>query len=415
MKSRWIFVLGVTLLWAAAVARPIAAQDTPAPADETEAAQAAESVEGEADQKKIKNGLYVEVGYGGSDMDPLDTTTRSSSTQSSSNSLTLDGMDYARAAIGWQLPGPKGRFRLVWEGYNENGYQFSATGMEASLATQNPPPIAENLRWWQLNAVDGNLTAERTPPTWTLADDDPANGGNNDGVIQQNEVTYAGVDQSHNSTIAADLQNRVQTVDALFGREWGPRRIEGRWFGGLRYFAYEGTLLQGAWLRAPMADGAGFTDGLAIRLLHPTQKSSGIGPTGSLGFQVNFFDRRVQLFMNGQFAFLLSEVKTDTGDFFTVTNGNQNDEIVTARARLTAERSRTSWQTSLEAGARLNLKLGLTIELAYFKTGFLDAVLTPTDLRIPLSLQEVGQGTSALFATQDLVLDGIRGSVAFQF
>jgi hypothetical protein len=412
MKSRWIIVLGVTLLWAAATARPISAQDTPAPADETEAAQAAESVEGEADQKKIKNGLYVEVGYGGSDMDPLDTSTRSSSTQDSSNSLTFDGMDYARAAIGWQLPGPKGRFRLVWEGYNENGYQFSATGKEASLATQNPPSIAENLRWWQLNAVDGNLTAARTPPTWTLADD-----ANMDGIIQQNEVTYAGVDQSHTSAIAADLQNRVQTVDALFGREWGPRRIEGSWFGGLRYFAYEGTLLQGAWLRAPMAGGAGFTDGLAIRLMHPTQKSWGLGPTGSLGFQVNFFDRRVQLFMNGQFAFLLSEVETDTGPFFTLTAEGlpRNDEIYTAPARLTAERSRTSWQTGLEAGARLNLKLGLTLELAYFKTGFLDVVLTPTDLRIPLSLQEVGQGTSALYATQDLVLDGIRGSLAFQF
>ena len=58
MKSRWIIVLSVTLLWAAAIARPIAAQDTPAPADETEAAQAAESVEGEADQKKIKK-LFV--------------------------------------------------------------------------------------------------------------------------------------------------------------------------------------------------------------------------------------------------------------------------------------------------------------------------------------------------------------------
>jgi hypothetical protein len=412
MKSRWILVLGGTLLWAAGVAHPLPAQDAPAPADETEAAQAVESAEGEADKKKITNRLYVEVGYGSIDMDPLDTSTRTASSQSSSNSFTLDGMDYSRAAIGWQLPGPQGRFRLVWEGYNEAGYEFSAVGRESSLGAMVPgdPPIVENLLWWQLNVVNGVLTAERTPPTWTAANDT-----NMDGAVQQNEVVYIGADQSLSTNIASDLQNRIQTVDALFGREWGPRRFQGRWWGGLRYFAYEGTILQGAWLRAPLADGFGFTDGLAIRLLHSTQKTTGVGPTGSLGFQVNFFDKRVQLFMNGQFALLLSQVETDTGNFFTVTNGNTNDEIATARARLQADRSRTSWQTGLDAGARLNLKAGLTIELGYFKVGFLDAVLTPTDVRIPQSLQEVGQATSALFATQDLVLDGWRGSVAFQF
>jgi hypothetical protein len=119
--------------------------------------------------------------------------------------------------------------------------------------------------------------------------------------------------------------------------------------------------------------------------------------------------------MNGQFAFLLSKVETDTGDFFTVTHGNANDELLTGVARLRADRSRTSWHTHLNAGARFNMKKGLTIELAYFKSGFLDAVLTPTELRIPQSSQELGQGTSALYATQDLVLDGWRGSVAFQF
>lgn len=414
MKSRWILVLGVTLLWAAGVALPIsaAAQDAPAPADETEAARQAEATEGEADKKKFMNGLYVEVGYGTNDMDPLDTTTRTTSTQSSSNSLTFDAMDYARAAIGWQLPGAKGRFRLVWQGYNETGYQFSAAGLESSLGVMLPsnPPIVDNLLWWQVTVVDGQLTSARTPPTWTLADD-----ANMDGAVQQNEVTYSGADISHALNMAPDLQNRIQIVDALYGREWGPRRVEGLWWGGIRYFVYEGTLLQGAWLRGPMADGFGFSDGLFVRLLHPTQNTTAVGPTGSVGFQVNFFDKRVQLFMNGQFAFLLSKVETDTGNFFTLTNGNSNDDIVTGVGRLTADRSRTSWQTYVDAGARFSIKKGLIIEVAVFEGGFLDAVLTPTELRIPQSAQELGQGTSAIFATQDLVLDGWRGSVAFQF
>jgi len=409
MKSRWIIVLGVALLWTAGVALPTSAapQDAPVPAEETQAAS-----KGEADKKKIKNGLYVEVGYGSNDMDPLDTSTRTSSTQSSFNSLTFDEMDYGRAAFGWQLANAKGRFRLVWQGHTETGYQFAAIGREASLGVTLPsrPAIVDNLLWWTLNVVDGELAATRTPPTWTVANDT-----NMDGAVQQDEVVYAGADIVSAIGIEPNLQNRIQTVDMLYGREFGPRRIEGRWWGGLRYFAYEGTLLQGAWLRGPMSGGFGFSDGLFIRLLHTTQEATGVGPTGSLGFQVNFFDKRVQLFMNGQFAFLISNIETDTGNFFTLTNGNSNDEINTGPGRLTAERSRTSWHTHMDGGFRFNSKMGLIIELAYFKSGFLDTVLTPTDLRIPQSAQELAQGTSAIFATQDLVLDGWRGSVAFQF
>jgi hypothetical protein len=413
MKSRWILVLGVTLLWMAGVAQPTPAAPQDAPAqDDSQPAQQADTAESDGEKKKFANRLYVEVGYGTNDMDPLDTSVRTGSTQRSDNRFTLDGMDYSRAVIGWQFPGPKGGFRLVWQGYNENGHQFTAQGLESSLGVQLPttPPIVENLLWWNLAVVDGVMSVSRTPPIWNLADD-----ANNDGRVQQNEVRYPSADISFTANNAADLLNRVQTTDILYGRTWGPRRIEGRWWGGLRYFAYEGTLLQGAWLRAPLSRGLGFTDGLGIRLIHPSQEATGVGPTGMLGFQVNFFDKRLQLFADGQFAFLLAQIETDTGDFFTITNGNRNDEIVTGRARLRADRSRTSWQTHVQAGARLNLKKGLSLEVAYFQTGFLDSVLTPTELRIPQSAQEIAQGTSGLFASQDLVLDGLRGSVAFQF
>jgi hypothetical protein len=236
-----------------------------------------------------------------------------------------------------------------------------------------------------------------------------------DGAVQQDEVTYGSADINFTRGIESNLQNRVHTVDALYGRQWGPRRVEGNWWGGLRYFAYEGTVLQGAWLRAPLATGFGYTDGLAIRLLHPTQETTGAGPTGSLGFQVNFLDKRIQLFMNGQFAFLLSQIKTDTGDFFTLTQTSASDELLSGLSRLQAKRSRTSWHTHVDMGARLNLKKGLTLEMTYFKSGFLDAVLTPTEIRIPQSAQELAQRSSALYASQDLVMDGWRASVAFQF
>jgi hypothetical protein len=413
MKSSWIIVLCVALLSASGFSRPLVAapQDVPAPADETAAARDAEALEGEAQDKTFENGLYVEVGYGSSDADPMNTSTRTSTSQSSDNSFSLTDMDYGRAAIGWQLPGTKGRFRLVWQGFNETGHEFTAAGRESSLGQNlgGNPPIVQNLDWWRIDVVDGALTAERTPPIWDFPDDT-----NSDGAVQRDEVRYPTTDITNTLTMEPNLQNRVHMADALYGREFGPRRVEGRWWGGMRYFAYEGTLLQGAWLRSPER-GLGYTDGAFIRLLHPRQKTTGVGPTGALGVQVNFFDKRVQMFANGQFAFLISNVETDTGEFFTVTNGNTNDTFLTGVSRLTADRSRTSWHTHLDGGFRFNMKQGLTLEVAYYMNGFLDAVLTATELRVPQSAQELSQGASALYTTQDIVIDGWRGSVGFQF
>lgn len=413
MKSRWILALSVALLWASGFAPSAVAaqQETPAPADETEAARQADAAEGEPEKKKISNGLYVEVGVGASDMGTLDMSTRTSSAQSSNNSLTFEDMEYGRAAIGWKLPGNKGRFRVVWESHKEDGYVFSAVGRESSLGSNPPsnPAITQNLDWWDVDVVDGNLTATRTAPFWTIADD-----ANNDGVVQRGEPTYGAPSAVVSAAIEPNLQNRVQVTDVLYGRNFGPRRVEGSWWGGMRYFAYEGTLMQAAWVR-PVQGGLGFTDGGLIPLIHSAQKATAIGPTGSFGVQVNFFDKQVQLFANGQFAFLLSDIEVDTGQFFTLTGGNTPGIVLSTPARLSAERDRTSWHTGADIGMRYASKKGLVLEVSYYTLGYLDAIITPTDLRIPQNAQEAAQGTSGLFATQDITLDGIRGSVAFQF
>jgi len=411
MKPSWIIVFCVALLLTAGFAHPLdaAPQDAPAPADETERARDAEAAEGVEQKRKIRNGLYVEVGYGSADSDPLDTSTRTSVGQTSGNSLSFSDMDYGRAAIGWQ--GQKGNYRLVWQGFTETGYEFTSVGRESSLGQMlGNPPIVQNLDWWQINVIDGAMTAVQSPPIW-----DPSDDANMDGAVQRNEVRYPSVSISNTMNIEPNLQNRVHTADVMYGRVFGPRRVEGSWFGGMRYFAYEGTLLQGAWLRAP-STGSGYTDGALIRFLHPTQKATGVGPTAALGFNVNLFDKRVQMFLNGQFGFLISQIETDTGRFFTVTTSSASDmEIITAPARLTADRSRTSWHTHLDGGFRFNVKKGLILEVAYYVDGYLDSVLTPTELRVPKTSQEIGAGTSAIFATQDIVIEGWRGSVGFQF
>ena len=42
--------------------------------------------------------------------------------------------------------------------------------------------------------------------------------------------------------VSDNLQNRFQNWDLLYGRVWGTRKFEGRWFAGLRYMTYEGNL-----------------------------------------------------------------------------------------------------------------------------------------------------------------------------
>ena len=139
---------------------------------------------------------------------------------------------------------------------------------------------------------------------------------------------------------------------------------------------------------------------------------------GSLGFNVNFFNQKLQLFTNFQIAFMLADVEVDSGEFFFLVPsnaGSTNDTLISFPARLAADRSRTNWNTHADAGIRLNIKGGLSIEMTYFIDGFLDSLLTPAEIRVPGSVQSGPQGISALFSTQDFVIDGWRASVAFQF
>ncbi len=82
---------------------------------------------------------------------------------------------------------------------------------------------------------------------------------------------------------------------------------------------------------------------------------------------------------------------------------------------MTEHRQKSVWQTAAEAGFRINLMDGLQFEAAYNISGHLDVVLMATEIVIPQGETSAGVGTSALYNTQDLVYDGWRAGVAFQF
>ena len=67
---------------------------------------------------------------------------------------------------------------------------------------------------------------------------------------------------------------------------------------------YEGNLLAGMWLNES-PPGFGYTDDTFLRLLNFSQKMSGIGPTGLLEARWNFFNQHLQVYINGQVAFLM--------------------------------------------------------------------------------------------------------------
>ena len=410
---------------------PVLAQDEPAEepaatdAPAVEETQPADSGETETD-KKLPFALYVEAATGTVDSDSIDPSLKTLSTHVTSTSLDFDEFKYGRAAIGWKLPHGKGDFRLAFNGYSEDGYTLTSTGSSSRLANATGQQFSAPVVWWELGIENGTLQSSRTPAEWTAAarlpdnspdPNNPNDDANLDDIVDPGEVRYdQGIDIAVTRPVAANLENRAQTIDFLYGRDWGPRNFRGRWWGGLRYFNYDGTIPVTGWLNTAVP-GEGFTDGSFLRIITLRQETTGLGPTGALEGEFNFFNQRLGLFLGGQFTFIILDQEMDSGRFFTLAQdpGEGDPSNVPAAAQLTQSQNKSTWQTGAEAGVRVKLKNGLRLELAYFVSGFLDIAIVPTELRIPENPQESAQGSSALYNTQDFVFDGFRGGISFQF
>ena len=361
---------------------------------------------------KFVFGLYIEAGSGAVDPDPIDASIETLSTHKSSNQFMLAEEKSARAAVGWKLPNDRGEFRLIFNGYSEDGYRLESQGFQSSVVPLQTVPseiVISPVLWWTVTAEDGQVRTVRTPPTWDPTLDD----ANGNGLVDSNEVRYTGSDIDFQTTTFASMQNRAQTYDLVFGNVWGPRRFQGRWWGGFRYFVYKGNIPAGAWLFTQPV-GSGYTDGAFVKLINFRQETSGLGPTGLLEARFNFFDQVLQLYLNGQATFIVTNIEVDSGLFSTLVE-DTGGQIIPVMARLSDSQTKSTWHTGAEAGLRVRLKNGLSFEASYNIVGLLDAVLLPTRIRIPQNVQEASQATSAIYNTQDYVLEGWHAGVSFQF
>jgi hypothetical protein len=381
-----------------------------------EAASASEEPGSEETKSKTPFGLYVEAAAGQATAREIDASITTLTTHRAYSYLNLEDQAYARAALGWRLPHGKGDFRIRFDGFKEDGYTFSSSGVQAALdqSLDVPNAVTGNLDWWALEVVDGAVHAVRTPPVWDpLVDDANANGS-----VEPEEVRYPYVDLDFNSNIASDLQNRAQAIDLMYGRKFGSGRYSARWWAGFRYFVYEGNIKSAAWLQTTPT-GEGYTDNALLPLLNFHNESSGWGPMGSMEVDFNFFDDRLALYLQGEFAFMMMDLSVESGPFATLVvyqpQGSNVRYVIPIDADLAATRNKSTWQDAAEAGVRLKLRNGLQLELAYRVTGYLDVIIMPSDISIPENREEAAQGSSALYRTQDYVLEGWRAGIAFQF
>lgn len=425
MRLQALFATAGCVVTLAAVAPAVLAQEAPPPpppAPPTE--QQVAAPEAPKPKKPFKFGLFLEAGLGISSADALNSSLQTSSDSNAKSSVELTELEQARAAVGWRLANDKGAFRILFQGFKEKDYEYNSLGLQGQLPAgqggQNPR-FQTNLEWWRQDIVDGELTSTRLFPTWQPCSDYdnpvPCDGNDTDKdrVVDPGEVVYdANLAITLNRDVADTLQNRTQTVDLSYGREFGGRKLFfGQWWGGFRYFAYDGNMLSSAWLNTASA-GEGFTDGSLVRLINFSQETTGFGPSGSIEFGWSFFNRHFTPFVSGQAAFMVLDIQADSGEFFTLVS--TGEITLPIPARLEETRSKSSWQNQFELGVRLAfLRETLKIELGYGVTTYLDAVLLPTAIQIPETLVEAGQGSSAVYTTQDLSFTGWRVMTSFQF
>lgn len=462
MRMRGALVVGSVLLLLGVCTPAALAQEDPDPAVPDDQAEepavepdsqpaepeAVPEAEPESEKEGFVNGLYVAVGLGSASSDSFNTSLSTDATRYTASEFEIDDQQHGIAKIGWKLKEDKGDFRLVFNGYKEQSYKFHSVGAQAgfSQATVNPDCDLEYLRdalekgaitpeeldnspgyvisplggrclygWWGVTIEDGKYLAERTPAEWTPVDDTNGNMGADPG-----EIRYLDVDRVVEAEVPDNLQNIITTWDALYGREFGGRRFSSRWWGGLRYFAYEGQMLQTAWLNADdnAEPGSYFTDQAFLPIIGLREKTTGWGPMGIWEVDFNFFNKGLVFYMKGEAAFTFNSLDVDSGVFSAIVATTSFSSL--PPMRITEQRDKSSWQAGGEIGVRVRMRRGLEIELGYETKGYLDTVLVPTQVTIPkipgqVIVNDPEATISALFSTQDLRVSGGHALVGFQF
>jgi hypothetical protein len=363
--------------------------------------------------------MYLETRGGPASFQAIDNSLASGFESESSNQLNFDGSKSGQFTIGWTLPRGRGQYLLTYTGIADGNLELDATGTQRSY--QNPNGTGGNvaigyqLPWWHVTVRDGLLTATKTPPVWF---DTTESGGNGDNIPDPNEIKYPTTTVNTSASVPKDLGNRIQTWDLYYRREFGGVRIRSRWTAGIRYLMFDGAIATPAWATgASSTIGFGYTDGAQIDLVVMQQSTSGWGPVGSGEIQFNFFRQRLTLYALVQAAFLLESLDTDSGAFTylsQVPNSNPQSYFP-GPGRIQNNVSKSTWNTTFEAGVRVKILEGFNLIVDWNTTGYLDTMLIPTDLSIPDNASQAALGTTARFISRDFVVSSINLGLSFQF
>ena len=376
--------------------------------------------------------LYVGFAGGMGEDDGITSTIFADELNAGISEVTIDDVLYGKGVIGWKLQQGKGDFRFIFQGYSEEEFEFRSVGASTRLPMGQTADLDSGLvPWWFVEINGGDFTSTRLIPMWDINAD--VMYGDDDGVpdfgpcvdigdsmFRCGEITYdsGNPDRVVSGTGPDDLQNRINTYDFVYGREFGGRRFGSRWWGGLRYFEYEGQMIATAWLNTGQsvpggssgAPGEHFTDGSFLPFLNITQTTTGFGPVGSWEADFNFYNRALPLYIRGEAAFTFNSMEMDSGTFFQVIDeGPSGLPAQILEDRLVKKLDKSSWQDRAEIGARLYMKNGLQFEIAYSIAGFLDFVLLPDLLQVGVT-NEAPQTV-----THDFIFDTLHVGAGFQF
>lgn len=414
------FAISILVLAFGSARVGVLAQDTPpeppTPTPETETPPPAPATTSDESTKPSFWGdhlaLYIEGGGGMGSADRLDSSVETEAAHQATSGTDLTDVLSARVAVGWKLPLDRGSFRIVLTANSEDSYDFHGVGLNRAVVGTSVQPSGLQ-PWWDVSISNGTLTSTQTPPTWTDAD--------GDNFPDQDEIRYVPGSSPPSAirTVPDNAQNRVQSWDFLFLRDFGGKTWSGNYSCGIRHLVYDGNIPAAAWLNVSDASNAagGFTDGTNLRLLALNQETTGTGPTGSLGLQWHLFRNRLVFFAEARFAFLLQDMEVDSGNFFTaVTLDREQPQFTqTIPARLNQKVSKSTWNFGGAFGARFRVVDAFHVDLTMDRTAYQDSVLLPFAITIPSNAQQAPFGTVALYRTQDLIVDSIRVTLGFQF
>jgi hypothetical protein len=362
--------------------------------------------------------LYLEVRGGPASINTFQNPVVSGPDSSTASEVSFNGSQAGLFTFGWTLPRGRGQYLFTYNGLTDGSYDLAATGYQRSyrqpsLSGSQEAPLNE-LPWWQINVSNGQLHATQTPPVWDPATDD----ADNDGFPDQNEIRYPATLVSVSTAVPKQLNNRVQTYDLYYRRDFGGLRYHGAWTVGGRYLDYQGAVPCPAWVvGGKQIIGFGFTDGVSAKMLLMQQSTSGWGPLGSGEAQFNFFRQRLSIYLVGQAALLIEGLDADSGPFtyFAYQQLAGTTLVLPGSGRIQQSVSKTAWNTMFEVGARVKILEGFHLILDWNTTGYLDTVLLPDVLSVPSNASQIPLGTVSTYVSRDIVRSTINLGLSFQF